>query len=94
MSTQVIEKKATKPAKKAAPKTSAKSVKKTTSVASPSATAKFNDSSAHHNVRIAIRKLRALKSLNEINAFVKGEKRVTITRIIPGVINRIKRVEQ
>jgi hypothetical protein len=31
-----------------------------------------------------------LKTRDEAMAFIKGEKRVTVTRIIPGILNRLK----
>ena len=48
------------------------------------------DHSSNYNVRNAIVKLRSLKTEEEILAFTKGEKRVTITRAVPAAVNRLK----
>ena len=47
------------------------------------------DQSSNYNVQDAIAKLRALKTKEELLAFVKGEKRVTVTRVIPAALNRL-----
>jgi hypothetical protein len=44
---------------------------------------KVSDHSSRHNVREAVRILRSLESYDEVLAFTKGEKRVTVTRAIP-----------
>lgn len=38
------------------------------------------DSSLNYNVKIASSKLRELKSLDSINAFIKGDERVTVIK--------------
>ena len=48
------------------------------------------DHSKDYNAPEAVRKLRMLKSKEALLAFTKGEKRVTVTRIIPAALNRLK----
>jgi hypothetical protein len=36
-----------------------------------------------------VAKLRSLKNKEEVMAFVKGEKRVSVTKLIPGVLNKL-----
>jgi hypothetical protein len=36
-----------------------------------------------------VKKIRAIKSKEELMAFVKGEKRVTVTKIIPAALNKL-----
>ena len=38
----------------------------------------------------AIKKLRTLKSKDELLSFTKGEKRLTVTKVIPAAMNRLK----
>ena len=47
------------------------------------------DKSTNYVAREAIQKVRACKSVEEVKAFTRGEKRLTVKRIIPGVINRL-----
>ena len=49
------------------------------------------DHSSNYNVREAVKKLRSLKSKEEVQAFIKGEKRVSITRAIQPVLNRVEK---
>ena len=48
------------------------------------------DHSSKYNVKESIAKLRSLKTREELLAFTKGEKRVTVTKVIPAALNRIK----
>lgn len=48
----------------------------------------FTDHSSNYNVQNAVSKLKSLKSLEEVNAFTKGEERLTVTRTIPAVLKR------
>lgn len=50
------------------------------------------DHSSNYNVSDAVKKLSSMKSLDELIAFTKGEKRLTITKVIPGAKNRLKKV--
>ena len=47
------------------------------------------DQSSNYNVRDAVSKLKQLKGLEEVAAFTKGEKRVTVTRAIQAVKSRL-----
>lgn len=49
----------------------------------------FIDHSSNYNVDDAVKKLRSLKNAKQVSLFTKDEKRVTITRVIQGVINRL-----
>jgi hypothetical protein len=51
---------------------------------------KNKDHSSNYNVKESIAKLRSLKSREEILAFTKGEKRVSVTKVIPAALNRMK----
>jgi len=42
-------------------------------------------------VHEAIAKIRAIKNREELMAFIKGEKRVTITKMIPAAMNKLNR---
>ena len=83
-----------KPDAKTAPtpaaKTVAKPAPKAAAKPAPKPVAKVEDRSSNHNVRDAIKKLRALKSRNRVMEFVKGEKRATVTKAIPTALNRLK----
>lgn len=48
------------------------------------------DHSSDYTTSVAIVKLRTLKSRDEMIAFVKGEKRTTVTRVLPAVLNKLK----
>ena len=48
------------------------------------------DNSSKYNVKEAIAKLRAIKDKDELMAFIKGEKRVTVTKVIPAALNKLK----
>lgn len=52
---------------------------------------KKEDHSSNYKVADAIKKLRALKSREALLSFIKNEKRVTITRVIPAAMNRLKK---
>ena len=52
---------------------------------------KFTDHSSNYKVTDAIKKLRSLKNYEELLAFTKGEKRLTITRILPAALRRKKK---
>jgi len=52
---------------------------------------KFTDHSSNYKVSDAVKKLRSLKNTEELLAFTKGEKRLTITRILPGAMRRKKK---
>ena len=44
------------------------------------------DHSSNYNVREAIKKLRTLKSPEEVNHFTKGETRISVNRVVPAVL--------
>jgi len=69
-----------------------KSGAKTPEVKSGPDTAKtvFSERSANYNVRDAIGKLRSLKNTEDVNIFIKGEKRVTITKAVPAVLRKLE----
>ncbi|PID91419.1 MAG: hypothetical protein CSA96_08515 [Bacteroidetes bacterium] len=48
-----------------------------------------SDSSSDYNVKEALRRMRAIEEKEALLAFVKGEKRVTVTRAIPAAMNRL-----
>jgi hypothetical protein len=48
------------------------------------------DHSSNYNVRLALKKIRTLKTKEELLQFTEGEKRLTITKIIPVAIKRLK----
>ena len=50
---------------------------------------KFTDHSSNYNARDALGKLRSLKDPGEVNAFVKGEKRVTVTKAVPALLRKL-----
>jgi hypothetical protein len=50
---------------------------------------KSAEHSSNYNVKLAIEKLRTLKTISEIQAFTLGEKRITITKFIPSAISRL-----
>ena len=54
------------------------------------ASSKINDHSSKHNVRDAVNILRSLKTLDDVVAFTKGEKRIYITRTIPAMMNQLR----
>lgn len=49
------------------------------------------DRSSNYKVHEAIAKLRSMKTEEELMAFIKGEKRVTVTKVIPAKLNRLKK---
>lgn len=51
---------------------------------------KTADHSSNYNVANAIKKLRSLKTRDALLSFTKGEKRLTITKVIPAAMNRLK----
>ena len=48
------------------------------------------DHSSNYKVFEAIAKIRAIKNRDELLAFIKGEKRLTITKVIPAALNKLK----
>ena len=50
---------------------------------------KNEDHSSSYNVSDAVKKLRAMKTKEELLSFTKGEKRLTVTRVIPAAMNRL-----
>ena len=50
----------------------------------------FSDHSSPYNVDDAVKKLRSLINADQIEKFTKDEKRVTITRTVKGVLNRLE----
>ncbi|RLD93123.1 MAG: hypothetical protein DRJ29_09745, partial [Bacteroidetes bacterium] len=48
------------------------------------------DHSSNYKVFEAIAKVRAIKNRDELLVFIKGEKRVTITKVIPAALNKLK----
>ena len=51
---------------------------------------KNEDHSSNYNAKDALLKLRSLKSRDEITAFTKGEKRITVTKAMPVAFNRLR----
>ena len=49
----------------------------------------FSDLSSNYNVRNALTILRTLKSPEEVQAFTRNEKRLTISRAVPGVLRKL-----
>lgn len=82
------------PKPEAKPATTSASVRKPVVKRSPapkaSPAAGKADHSSNYNVKEAIAKLRAIKDKDELMAFIKGEKRVTVTKVIPAAMNRLK----
>ena len=87
---KVAAKPAPKPVVKPAPKPVVKPAPKPVAKPAPKPVSKVVDHSSNHNVRDAIKKLRTLKSRDAVMAFIKGEKRVTVTKTIPNVLKRLK----
>ncbi len=52
---------------------------------------KKEDDSSKYNATEAIKKLRALKSREELLSFTKNEKRVTVAKVIPAAMKRLKK---
>ncbi len=52
---------------------------------------KITDHSSSYKVTDAIKKLRSLKTPEELLAFTKGEKRLTVKKVIPAAMKRLKR---
>ena len=50
---------------------------------------KFDDHSSKYNVLDAVKKLKSLKSSDELLAFTNGEQRLTVTNVIPLAMNRL-----
>lgn len=48
------------------------------------------DHSSNYKGPEAIKKLRALKTREELLAFTKGEKRITVSKVIPAALRRVK----
>ena len=48
------------------------------------------DHSTNYKIKEAIQRLRAIKNRDEFMVFVKGEKRITVTKVIPAALNRLK----
>ncbi|MCK5135181.1 MAG: hypothetical protein KAR19_05280 [Bacteroidales bacterium] len=51
----------------------------------------FTDHSSNYKVLDAVKKLRSLKNPEELLAFTKGEKRLTIKKVIPAAMKRLKK---
>ena len=45
--------------------------------------------SSDYNVADAVKKLRTLKTKDELLQFIKGEKRITVTKVVPAALNRL-----
>jgi len=84
----------------APPKTTPKTQPKSPPVAVPEAPAKSQlqgpaskaqEHSSKYNVSVAVKKLRSIKSVDELLAFTKGEKRVTIRKVIPAAKRRLEK---
>jgi hypothetical protein len=63
--------------------------KKKKEIPAMSSSPAFGDHSSNYNVRDALKKLRSLERLEEVQAFTRGEERRTLTRAIPGVMRRL-----
>ncbi len=48
------------------------------------------DHSTNYNAPLAVKKLRTLKTKEELLSFTKGEKRLTVTKVIPAAMKRLK----
>ena len=48
------------------------------------------DHSSNYNAPLAVKKLRTLKTKEKLLAFTKGEKRLTVTKVIPAAMKRLK----
>ena len=48
------------------------------------------DHSSNYNAPLAVKKLRTLKTKEELLSFTKGEKRLTVTKVIPAAMKRLK----
>ena len=48
------------------------------------------DHSSNYNAPLAVKKLRTLKSKEELISFTKGEKRLTVSKVIPAAMKRLK----
>ena len=66
-----------------------KKPKKKKPVAPKDPVIKNEDHSSNYNVIEAVRKLRSLKSKADLILFTKGETRLTVTKAIPAVMNRL-----
>ena len=75
------------PATKAVAKPATKAVAKPAAAKSP-ATRKA-DRSTNYKIKEAGIKLRAINNRDDLMAFVKGEKRVTVTKLIAAALNRL-----
>lgn len=75
----------------AKPETEKLNVKSGPKAKSQATTTNFTDHSSNYNVGEAVKILRSLKNSKEVDIFTKGEKRLTITRVIPGVKRRLSR---
>ena len=51
---------------------------------------KKTDHSSNYNAPLAVKKLRTLKTKEELLSFTKGEKRLTVTKVIPAAMKRLK----
>jgi hypothetical protein len=84
----------TKPATKRVPvrksKPAAKPAAKRTPAPKPLPVAGAVDHSSNYKVFEAIAKIRTIKDRDELMAFIKGEKRLTITKVIPAALNKLK----
>ena len=76
--------------KKDAKKKVAKKPAPVAAVAPKAPQPKNEDHSSNYNVKESVAKLRSFKTREEILAFTKGEKRITVTRVIPAALNRLK----
>ncbi len=46
------------------------------------------DHSSDYKVTDAVKKIRKLKTRDELLQFIKGEKRITVTKVVPAALNR------
>jgi hypothetical protein len=51
---------------------------------------KTADYSSNYNAPLAVKRLRTLKTKEELLSFTKGEKRLTVTKVIPAAMKRLK----
>ncbi len=87
---KVSKKKVAKKKKDSKKKTSKKKdPKKKKPVAAKDPVIKNEDHSSNYNVVEAVKKLRSLKSKADLISFTKGETRLTVTKAIPAVMNRL-----
>ena len=49
------------------------------------------DHSLNYNVKDSVKRMRSLNNIEQVNTFIKGEKRLTVTRAAKGVLTRLSK---